>query len=96
MTEISRDEVEWLAQLSSLRLEESEIDPLRKDISNILNYINQLNELDTNGVDPTYQVTDLQNVMRDDVIGTDDVSHDALLGLAPDTKDGSVKVPKVL
>ena len=96
MTQISRDDVLHLAQLSSLALTDNEIDGLRVDIGNILNYIQQLSELDTSGVEPTYQVTDLENVWRDDVIDDYGISRDALLALAPASQNGQIKVPKVL
>ena len=68
MTQISRDDVLHLAQLSSLELSDAEIDGLQIDISNILGYVEQLGKLDTQGVEPTYQVTGLESVWRDDKI----------------------------
>lgn len=96
MTVISRDDVLHLAQLSGLQLGAAEIDVLQTDIGNILGYIDQLGELDTDGVAPTYQVTGLQNVWRDDVVVQDGVSRDTLLAASPDHHAGAVKVPKVL
>lgn len=96
MTEISRDDVLHLAQLSSLQLKDDEVDALQQDIANILGYVEQLGELDTTGVEPTYQVTGLQNVWRDDVIDQQKVSREQLLELAPESRQNSVKVPKVL
>ncbi len=96
MTEITRDDVLHLAQLSSLELNESEIDGLRKDISNILGYVDQLSKLDTKGVEPTYQVTGLENVWRDDEIIDYGISRESLLQRAPESTDNQVKVPKVL
>jgi len=96
MTQISRDDVLHLAQLSSLKLDEAEIDGLRTDISNILGYVEQLGKLDTKGVEPTYQVTDLESVWRDDTIIDYGVSREELLVLAPETADHQIKVPKVL
>jgi aspartyl-tRNA(Asn)/glutamyl-tRNA(Gln) amidotransferase subunit C len=96
MTQILRDDVLHLAQLSSLQLADNEIDSLQTDIGNILGYVQQLSELDTTGVEPTYQVTDLENVWRDDVIIDDGVSREQLLALAPDSHLNQVKVPKVL
>jgi aspartyl-tRNA(Asn)/glutamyl-tRNA(Gln) amidotransferase subunit C len=49
MTQISREDVLHLAQLSSLELDEAEINGLQTDLSNILNYVNKLSELDTEG-----------------------------------------------
>ena len=96
MTPISRNDVQHLAQLSSLHLSDSELDGLQVDLSNILQYVEQLGELDTAGVEPTYQVTDLENVWRDDQVAEGGVSREQLLALAPDTTDNQVKVPKVL
>lgn len=96
MTEISRDDVLHLAQLSSLELNNDEIEGLRTDLSNILGYVNQLDELDTDGIEPTYQVTGLTNVWRDDKIIDYDVSREDLLKRSPESIDNQVKVPKVL
>ncbi len=96
MTQISRDDVLHLAQLSSLQLTGDEVDDLQTDIGNILTYVQQLSELDTTGVEPTYQVTGLENVWRDDVIINDDVTREELLQLSPDTALHQIKVPKVL
>ena len=96
MTTITTDDVHHLAQLSSLQLDASEAEALRVDLQNILGYIEQLSELDTAGVEPTYQVTDLQNVWRQDEVDDYGVSRDSLLGLAPDAEAHQIKVPKVL
>lgn len=96
MTQISRDDVQHLAQLSSLHLSDDELDGLQTDLSNILQYVQQLSELDTAGVEPTYQVTDLENVWRDDKVMSDQTSREQLLQLAPDAADNQVKVPRVL
>ncbi len=95
-TSVTKDDVFHLAQLSSLQLSDDEAEALRADISNILEYVTQLDELDTSGVEPTYQVTDLQNVMRDDVVVKHDADREALLALASDQRDNQIKVPKVL
>jgi aspartyl-tRNA(Asn)/glutamyl-tRNA(Gln) amidotransferase subunit C len=96
MTQISRDDVLHLAQLSSLQLADDEIDGLQTDIANILGYVEQLGELNTDGVEPTYQVTDLENVWRDDKIIDYSISREQLLALSPESADNAVKVPKVL
>ncbi len=96
MTQISREDVLHLAQLSSLKLTDGEIEKLQTDLGNILGYVELLKELNTEGVEPTYQVTGLSNIWRDDTIIDYDVSRQDLLQLAPQTTDNSVKVPKVL
>ncbi len=95
-TTISRDEVMHLATLSNLQLSDDEIASLQNDLGGILNYINQLSELDTSGVEPTYQVTDLENVGREDIVMQPKADRDALLSLAPKQKDEQIEVPKVL
>ena len=96
MTQISRDDVLHLAQLSKLELADSEIDGLQTDISNILGYVEQLSKLDTTGVEPTYQVTSLGNVWRDDKIIDYGISREELLARSPKVVDFQVEVPKVL
>lgn len=96
MTQISRTDVLHLAQLSSLKLTDAEIDGLQIDISNILGYVEQLGKLNTVGVEPTYQVTGLSNVWRPDAVINYGISREDLLKLAPESADNSVKVPKVL
>jgi len=96
MTQISRDDVLHLAQLSSLELDESEIDGLQTDISNILGYVQQLNKLDTTKFEPTYQVTGLTSIWRDDTVINYGVTREELLTRAPEVVDFQIKVPKVL
>lgn len=95
MTQISSDDVLALAQLSALQLDDSEVTSLQKDITNILGYVEQLGKLDTTGVEPTYQVTGLENIMREDVVAHD-VVRDEILKLAPKSRDNQIEVPKVL
>jgi len=95
-TTISRDDVIHLAKLSNFDLSEEEIEVLQTDLGNILEYINQLSELDTSGVEPTYQVTDLENVGRDDVVAEPLADREALIALAPKQRNNQIEVPKVL
>ena len=92
---VSLDEVRHLAALSEINLTDNELTSLTTDIDNIVNYINQLDELDTDGVEPTFQLTGLQNVWRPDEIQPQ-VPRQQLLNLAPATEDNQTKVPKVL
>ena len=96
MSTITNDDVRHLAQLSGLQMSDPEVGSLCADIEGIINYIGQLDELDTDGVEPTYQVTGLQNVWRDDEIIDSSVSRQQLLALAAEQSDNCVKVPKVL
>ncbi|MEO7904881.1 MAG: Asp-tRNA(Asn)/Glu-tRNA(Gln) amidotransferase subunit GatC [Candidatus Saccharimonadales bacterium] len=96
MTTISRQSVLHLAQLSSLQLSDAEVDSLQEEISTILGYVEQLSELDTTGIEPTYQVTGLQNVWRNDEVIDSGVTREQLLALSPASQENQVKVPKVL
>ncbi len=94
---ITKDEVKHLAKLSNISLSESEVENLRGDLENIVNYINQLNELDTENVEPTYSVSENQNIWREDEIDNYGVGKEELLALAGENIEaGQVKVPKVL
>lgn len=96
MTQVSNDDVIHLATLSALALEPDEVESLRTDIEQILGFVEKLGELDTSGVEPTYQVTGLNSVYRDDEVVSSSVTTDQLLDLAPDRDGQSIKVPKVL
>ena len=95
MTTISTSDIQHLASLSNLALADDEVDGLRQDLENIIGYIEQLGELDTSGVEPTYQVTGLANVWREDEVKPG-ISRDELLELAPEKQNNQVKVPQVL
>jgi aspartyl-tRNA(Asn)/glutamyl-tRNA(Gln) amidotransferase subunit C len=78
-------------------LSESEVENLRGDLENIVNYIKQLDELDTENVEPTYSVSENQNIWREDEIDNYGVGKEELLALAGENIEaGQVKVPKVL
>lgn len=95
MTTISTSDIQHLASLSSLALADDEVDGLRQDLENIIGYIEQLGELDTAGVEPTYQVTGLENVWREDEVQPG-VPAEKLLEMAPEKQNNQVKVPQVL
>ena len=93
---ITREEILHLAELSNFELSESEIESLGVDLENIIGYISQLNELDTSGVEPTYQVFEMENVWRDDEIKEQEANREALLRLTTESQQNQIKVPKVL
>lgn len=96
MSAISSDDVNHLAMLSNIQLSSDEVADFQTSLGNILDYITQLGELDTENVEPTYQVTGLQNIWRDDEVEENTVPREALLELAPEIRASQVKVPKVL
>ena len=91
---ISKDEVKHLAELSNISLSDEDMESLRHDLANILGYIEQLSELDTTGVDPTYQVSANQNTWREYEIDNYGVERDQLLALAgANQAENQIKVP---
>lgn len=93
---ITREEIKHLAKLSNFSLTEDEITNLGADLENIIGYISQLDELDTTGVEPTYQVFEMENVWRKDEIENQETNREGLLNLTVATEDNQIKVPKVL
>lgn len=96
MTTISLEEVKKLATLSALKISDEEATKLQEELQNILAFVEQLDAVDTTGVEPTYQVTGLENVWREDEMIDYKLDRDALLKNAPDSQDGQIKVKRVL
>ena len=67
-----------------------------KDLDGIVNYFSQLDELDTDGVEPTYQCFEMENVWREDEIEEFEAKREDLLALTVESEDNQIKVPKVL
>lgn len=88
------EEVRHVARLARLQLSEDELATLQTDLSNILDYIEILNEVDVSQVAPTAQVTDLMNVMREDATRPSLPRDDALAN-APDQRDGMFRVKAI-
>lgn len=94
--DINREELKHLADLSNFSISDEELDSLQGDLKNIVNYISELNSLDTEGVEPTYQVFEMENVWRNDEIKDMDANREELLNLTVEEKENQIKVPKVL
>ena len=88
--------VKHLAELSDFAMSEAEMEKLGSDLKNIINYISELDNLDTDGVEPTYQVFEMENVWRDDEILAQDATREELLAMTKESRDNQIKVPKVL
>lgn len=96
MSAITVDDVKKLAQLSALDVSDQDAESLRGQMEEILGYVAQLDEVDTTGVEPTYQVNSLENVTRPDEIKDYHLNRDELLRNAPETEGGQIKVKRVL
>jgi len=95
-SETTRAEIEHVAMLARLELTEEEKWLFSKQLSSILKYINQLNELDTEGIEETSHVIALKNVFREDELRPS-LPKDMALQNAPNkTTDDFYKVPKII
>ena len=92
---ISDETIEYVGILAKLELSEEEKEQAKKDMANMLDYIDTLNELDTEGIEPMSHVFPVHNVFREDVVANGDGSADTLAN-APLQKDQSFKVPKTI
>ena len=93
---ISKEEVKKIAHLARLGLTEEEIEKYTKQLSSILDYVKQLEEVNTEGIEPTAQVTGLENVMREDVIkDCEKETREKLIRMAPESEDNLVKTRSV-
>lgn len=94
---VSEEEVKHIAELARIELTEEEVNKFTKEISDILGYVEQLKEVDTEGVEPISQVTGKINVFREDV--SEDASQekkDIMAKNYPDSQDGYIKVKQIM
>ena len=87
--------VAHIATLARIRLSDAEIEPLADELSQILDWVEQLNEVDTAGVPPMASAAAASLPTRDDIV-TDGGCRDAMLGNTPHTARGFFTVPKVV
>lgn len=92
---ISDETIEYVGILAKLELSRKEKERAKKDMEEMLDYIDKLNELDVSGVEPMSHVFPVNNVFREDIPTKNDGSRDALLN-APGVRDGGFEVPKTI
>jgi len=68
MSNLSREEVRHIAKLARLKLTEEEVEKFQQQLSEVLNYMRVLNDVETKDIEPTAQVTGLENVFREDEV----------------------------
>lgn len=90
---ISDETIEYVGILAKLELSEEEKEQAKKDMANMIDYIDTLNELDTSGVEPMSHVFPVNNVFREDIVTNGD-DRDEILANAPEAKEGAFVVPK--
>jgi aspartyl-tRNA(Asn)/glutamyl-tRNA(Gln) amidotransferase subunit C len=89
---IEREQVLHVAKLARLSFSDEEIDRLAPELSKIVEYVEQMDRLDLEGVEPTSHVVELQNVLREDV-PRESLPKERALEQAPDAADGGFRVP---
>ena len=89
---ISDETIDYVGILAKLELSDAEKEDAKKDLGRMLDYIDQLNELDTSNVEPMSHVFPVDNVFREDVVTNGDNSE-AVLKNAPERKDDNYVVP---
>lgn len=96
MAKLTKKEVLHVASLAKLDLTEKEIEKFLPQISSIIDFVSQLNEVDTKDIEPTSQTTGLMDVLREDVIKPSSIDQDEALSGTEDTYNGFFKVNAIL
>lgn len=92
---ISDETIEYVGILAKLELSDEDKENAKKDMASMLDYIDKLGELDTEGIEPMSHIFPVQNVMREDVVTNGDGSDDTLKN-APESKGEAFIVPKTV
>lgn len=92
---IDKDTAARVAKLARIRVEDDALPALANELSNIIGFMEQLNEVDVEGVEPMTSVTPQRLYRRKDVINDGD-QQGAVLANAPDAREGFFAVPKVV
>jgi aspartyl-tRNA(Asn)/glutamyl-tRNA(Gln) amidotransferase subunit C len=96
MAELNRDDILKLAQLARLSLTDEEVEEFRNELSAILEYVQQLQDVDVSGLKPTTQVSGLTNIMREDILQDYGIDRKDLLRNVPAVEDELIKVKRMV
>lgn len=91
---IGTDDVKHVAKLARLELTEEEINKYSQQLGSILKYVEQMNEVDTTGIEPMPHAIPVYNVMREDVVKYEQTKEE-MMSNAPFEEDGFFRVPKI-
>ncbi|MGE4489056.1 MAG: Asp-tRNA(Asn)/Glu-tRNA(Gln) amidotransferase subunit GatC [Kiritimatiellales bacterium] len=94
MADATHIDVSYVANLAQIQLTEEEAGLFQSQLNQVLTYVEQLNEPDISGVEPTAHAMPLVNVLREDVPAAS-FDHDAAIANAPASRDGQILVPKI-
>jgi len=92
---VTNEQVRHIAKLARIAMGDEEIERLAPELNNILDWVEQLAEVNTEGVEPLTAVIDLKLRLRDDVVNDGNI-RDAVLANAPEAQHGFFAVPKVI
>ncbi|MHB8339216.1 MAG: Asp-tRNA(Asn)/Glu-tRNA(Gln) amidotransferase subunit GatC [Ignavibacteriaceae bacterium] len=92
---VTRKDVEYISELARLKFNGEELESFTKDLNEILSYVDKLNELNTDDIEPLSHPVEGVNVFRDDVVKPSITTEEALKN-APDNDESFFKVPKVI
>ena len=95
MAKITKEDVEYVAGLAQLRLDDETKLRLVKEMGDILSYMDKLDELNTDEIEPMMHVLHMTNVFREDIVGKS-LDREAVFKNAPDAHDGYFLVPRIL
>ena len=95
MDSLTADEVRYIAKLANLYLTEDEIEMYRHQLTGILDHVQSLQEINTDGVEPTGHATEVHTVLRDDEPGIP-LERDQVLANAPSTSGEFIRVRTVM
>ncbi|HMS92346.1 MAG TPA: Asp-tRNA(Asn)/Glu-tRNA(Gln) amidotransferase subunit GatC [Candidatus Saccharibacteria bacterium] len=96
MSKLTKQEIDKISKLARIELEDSNKTELVSELGSILEFVDDLQSLDLKSVQPVSQVTNLQDIWREDVVVDCDIPREKFLSNAPDAQDGYFKVKKVL
>ena len=92
---ISDETIEYVGILAKLELSQEEKEQAKSDMGRMLDYIDKLNELNTEGVEPMSHIFPIHNVFREDIVTNGD-DRQNILANAPEKRDGAFQVPKTV
>ena len=92
---LTEEEVRKIADLCRIGLTDAEVQKFQKELSVVLDYVSELNKVDTTGIEEISQVTGLENIVREDTAEYSE-SRDAIIANFPENKDGFLKIKSIL
>ena len=95
MSTITKEQVNHIAHLSRLEIQEDEVDGYIEKLEKVVDLFNELNSVDTENIKPTYHVLDLVNVFREDV-AKEGMNREEVLKNSKETEAGQFKVPTII